>query len=112
MLRSLQLAGIHTTPAMGDQAMPPQRPLFQRLAGFGLAGVTGLAVDAAVLALLLASTPLGPFGSRVIAIAVALTATFWINRTLAFGPGSRGVAVEGARYSGVGLTGAVLNYAI
>lgn len=82
----------------------------KRFGFFLVAGAAGFLVDAAVLALLLAATPLGPLAARVLSIAVALTATWLINRNLAFSPSGRGVAREGARYGGVGIATSVVNY--
>jgi putative flippase GtrA len=69
-----------------------------RLLRFGVAGGAGFAVDAVVLALLTGLTPLGPFVSRLISIAIALFATWQINRRLTFAPSARGTLREGARY--------------
>ncbi|MDO9417783.1 GtrA family protein [Pararhizobium sp.] len=84
----------------------------KRLVWFALAGATGFAIDAAVLLLLLTYTGLGPFIARLIAIALAMTATFVINRTWAFGASGRPLAEEGARYGGVGISTSIANYAI
>jgi len=88
------------------------KPLTQRLAAFGLVGGIGFLVDAGMLALLLAVTPLGPFSARLAAIAVALATTWQLNRHLTFAPSARGLAAEGTRYGGVGLATAAINYAI
>ena len=84
----------------------------QRLASFGLVGGIGFLVDAAMLALLLAATPMGPFSARLVAIGVALATTWQLNRRLTFAPSVRGLAAEGTRYGGVGLATAAINYAI
>ena len=84
----------------------------RRLVSFVLAGGAGFLVDAGVLALLLKLTALGPFTARVFAIAAAMLFTFWLNRTFTFGRSGRALSVEGARYGGVGLSAAVLNYAV
>lgn len=84
----------------------------RRLVLFVLAGGAGFLVDAGVLALLLKVTVLGPFAARVFAIAAAMLFTFWLNRTFTFGRSGRALAAEGARYGGVGLSAAVLNYAV
>lgn len=82
----------------------------KRIVRFVFAGGIGFVADAAVLAMLLATTPLGPFGARLISIGVALTTTWLLNRHLTFEPSSRRVAVEGARYGGVGIATSMVNY--
>jgi putative flippase GtrA len=83
-----------------------------RVIRFGIVGATGFVVDAAVLELLMRTTPLGPFLSRAIAIAVAITATWLLNRKFTFGASRHSVLGEGVRYGSVGLTSAVLNYLV
>ena len=83
-----------------------------RLVRFGIVGATGFVVDAAVLELLMRTTPLGPFLSRAIAIAVAIATTWLLNRNFTFGASRHSVVGEGVRYGSVGLTSAVLNYLI
>lgn len=84
----------------------------KRILRFLLAGGIGFLVDAAVLALLLALTPLDPFSARLVSIAVALATTWMLNRHMTFGPSSRPLAVEGARYGGVGVTTSIVNYLV
>lgn len=82
----------------------------KKLLRFGLVGCAGFAVDAAVLTLLLDVTSLGPFVARAIAIAVAMTATWLLNRSFTFGASRHSLAVEGFRYGSVGVTSALVNY--
>jgi putative flippase GtrA len=84
----------------------------KKLARFGIVGTIGFLVDGSVLWLLLEATPLGPFLARVIAIAVALVATWYLNRSFTFGASRRSIAVEGFRYGSVGITSAMVNYLI
>ena len=84
----------------------------RRTAAFAVAGAAGFLVDAGTLAFLLWATPLGPFVARVFAIAAAMAFTFWLNRTFTFGRSERSLAAEGARYGGVGISAALLNYAV
>ena len=84
----------------------------QRLVRFVFAGGIGFAADAAVLWLLLAITPLGPFVARMLSIGFALCVTWQINRHLTFSPSRRGAAEEGARYGGVGIATSVVNYLV
>ena len=84
----------------------------QRLVRFVFAGGIGFAADAAVLWLLLAITPLGPFVARMLSIGFALCVTWQINRHLTFSPSSRSIAQEGARYGGVGIATGIVNYLV
>ncbi len=84
----------------------------KKLVRFGIVGTAGFVIDAALLWLLLETTPLGPFLARAIAIAVALVATWYLNRSFTFGASRRSIAVEGFRYGSVGITSAVVNYLI
>ncbi|MFA7413147.1 MAG: GtrA family protein [Rhizobium sp.] len=82
----------------------------RKLLRFGLVGCAGFAVDAAVLMLLLDVTSLGPFAARAVAIAVAMTATWLLNRSFTFGASRHSLAIEGFRYGSVGVTSAFVNY--
>jgi len=84
----------------------------KRLGWFVVAGGLGFVVDAGTLALLLATTPLGPFSARVLAILLALVVTWGFNRSLTFGKSRFPLLLEGARYGSVGLASALINYAI
>lgn len=84
----------------------------KKLVRFGIVGSIGFVIDAALLWLLLQTTPLGPFVARAIAIVVALVATWYLNRSFTFGASRRSLAVEGFRYGSVGITSAVVNYLI
>ena len=83
-----------------------------RFLRFVLVGGTGFFVDAGVLALVLWTTPMGPFSARLVSIASAMTYTWLCNRYLTFGPSSRNPLLEGARYGGVGLASSATNYLI
>ncbi|RAX39436.1 GtrA family protein [Rhizobium tropici] len=84
----------------------------KKLFRFLIAGSVGFVVDAGVLHLLLWFTPFGPFVGRAISIPSALLATWFINRNFTFGRSDRSLAAEGFRYGSVGLTSALLNYAL
>lgn len=84
----------------------------RRYAAFALAGGIGLAVDAAVLALLTSGLGLDPLASRIVSIATAMVATWLVNRTFTFGPSGRAIHAEAARYGGVAIGSALLNYAV
>jgi putative flippase GtrA len=83
-----------------------------RFAGFALIGAIGFAADAGMLYLLLHTTSLGAISARVASIAFALMVTWQLNRWLTFGASSRPVAVEGARYGGVGVATSMVNFAV
>jgi len=84
----------------------------KKLLRFGIAGGIGFVVDAGLLTLLLHLTPLGPFIARMIAIAVAMVATWIFNRTFTFDRSPHSLAVEGFRYGSVGITSALVNYGL
>ena len=84
----------------------------KKLFRFLLAGSVGFVVDAGVLHLLLWYTPVGPFIGRAVSIPSALLATWILNRNFTFGHSDRSLAAEGFRYGSVGLTSAMLNYAV
>jgi putative flippase GtrA len=83
-----------------------------RLFKFGLVGAAGFLVDAGTLALVLKTTALDAFSARIIAISVALCATWMLNRTVTFGKSSHSLAGEAMRYGGVGIAGSAVNYGI
>ena len=80
-----------------------------RVLRFAVVGGIGFIADAAMLALLLATTPLGPFLARLASVGFALCVTWLCNRTVTFGPSARGMVVEGARYGSVGVTTSIVN---
>jgi putative flippase GtrA len=84
----------------------------KRILWFALAGGVGFIVDAGLLMLLLHFTPLGPFGARAISIPMAMIATWILNRNFTFDRTSRSLAAEGFRYGSIGITSALLNYAL
>ena len=83
-----------------------------RVLRFAVVGGIGFVADAAMLALLLAATPLGPFLARLASVGFALCVTWLCNRSVTFGPSGRTMAVEGARYGGVGVTTSIINYLV
>lgn len=83
-----------------------------RFVRFALIGAIGFVADAGMLYLLLHSTTLGAISARVASIAFALTVTWQLNRWLTFGPSSRPIAVEGARYGGIGMATSVVNFVV
>lgn len=84
----------------------------KKLIRFGIAGGLGFVIDAGALVALLNLTALGPFITRLIAIALAMAATWVFNRTFTFDRSGRSLAAEGFRYGSVGVTAALVNYAL
>lgn len=84
----------------------------KRYVSFAVAGLAGFAADAGMLLFLTAAAGFGPFVARLLSIAFALCVTWAINRTVTFGPSGLPIAVEGARYGGVALGTALVNYLI
>lgn len=79
---------------------------------FVIVGATGFLVDAGTLWLLLSFSPLGPLSARVIAIALAMTATWLLNRSFTFGASKRSMVVEGFRYGVIAVVTSLVNYGI
>jgi putative flippase GtrA len=79
---------------------------------FAVAGFSGLAADAGMLQFLLLTTKLGPFWGRAIAILFAMGVTWVINRSRTFSKSRHSLVHEGARYGGVALLSATLNYGL
>lgn len=84
----------------------------RRLVWFVIAGGTGFAIDAGLTHFLIAFTPASPFLARIPAIMTAMAATWFLNRSFTFGRSSSSLAAEGFRYWAVGVTAALLNYAV
>ena len=104
----------HSEPTDNQRriAIRPARTRLGRLFSFAVAGGSGFVIDVGVLYLLIHFTPLGPFGARVISITCAMASNYLVNRTFTFGASDRSVIEEGARYSSIGIIGALLNYGI
>lgn len=83
-----------------------------RILRFAFVGGLGFLTDAAVLALLLAVTPLGPFLARLLSIGAAMAVTWLCNRSLTFQPSARGALHEGARYGTVAIAVSIFNYLV
>jgi len=84
----------------------------KRFLRFMVVGGVGFVVDAGVTLGLLATGLFGPFSARAIAIALALLCTWFCNRNFTFGKSGHHVVREGVLYGSVGITSALLNYAI
>jgi putative flippase GtrA len=55
---------------------------------------------------------LDPYTARIISIALAIFTTWRLNRSVTFGRSGSGQVTEGARYYGVAITTALVNFAI
>lgn len=77
---------------------------------FCVAGVVGLAVDVAVLVGV--REWLGPYAGRLVSFLAAATATWLLNRRLAFADRPAGVGLWGeyVRYLGLMAAGGLVNY--
>ncbi|MBW8638223.1 GtrA family protein [Hoeflea sp. WL0058] len=83
-----------------------------RLLKFLVVGGVGYVTDAGILMALLRWTEIDPFTGRLIAIAITLQVTWLLNRRFTFEKSHRHAAVEGMRYSGVGIASSLLNYLV
>lgn len=83
-----------------------------RIVRFLFVGAAGFLADAVTLALLTAGLGMDALIARCLSIGFALTVTWLLNRTVTFGPSSRGMAIEGARYGGVGIATSLFNYGV
>jgi putative flippase GtrA len=83
-----------------------------RLFKFACVGFAGFAVDTGSLALLHHGFGLDPFTARIISIALAIFSTWRLNRSVTFGRSDTGQVSEGARYYGVALVTAGVNFSI
>lgn len=84
----------------------------KRLFWFVVAGTGGFLIDATVTHILFAIVGLSPFLARIPAIMTAMAFTWLVNRSRTFGKSSHSLAVEGFRYWMVGITSALVNYAV
>jgi len=83
----------------------------KRLFWFLVAGGCGFLIDAGLTHLLILAGA-GPFLARIPAIMAAMAFTWFVNRNRTFGKSQHSLAVEGFRYWAVGITSALLNYAV
>ncbi len=78
---------------------------------FGMVGIVGFAVDVAVLYLLLATTDLGRYGSRVLSFLSASTTTWTLNRNFTFrGEHDGSLLRQWAKFVVANSFGGLLNY--
>lgn len=84
----------------------------KKLIRFLIAGGFGFVIDAGLTYLLITKAGFSPFAARIPAILCAMGFTWAFNRTFTFEPSPHSLAKEGFRYWAVGVTSALLNYAI
>ncbi len=65
-----------------------------------------------MLWLFLTFTPIGPLPARIVAIAVAMTTTWLLNRHFTFGASKRSMVSEGFRYGFIGAVTSLINYGV
>ena len=80
--------------------------------GFVLAGLTALATDTAMLALLTRVAGLSPFVARPFGIACAMVVSWLINRTVAFKADAPPSVAEFTKFAGVSVTSQIVNYTV
>jgi putative flippase GtrA len=101
-----------------DRRLTPE--LAERLARilkFAMTGGLGFVVDVGILSVLTVVFDVNPYGARVVAILVAMTTTWLVNRRFTFKVAdrvsdARAVAAEGGRYGLVAVAAALVNYAV
>lgn len=89
-----------------------QPPPLRHYGGFVLAGLSALAIDAAILTLLMATFGWPPLAARLVSIAIAMVASWLINRTVTFAVRSRPTLAEFARFAAVSWLAQAVNYAV
>ncbi|MEO1264307.1 MAG: GtrA family protein [Pseudomonadota bacterium] len=82
----------------------------RHIGGFVLGGVAALLVDLAVLELLTRGFSLSPFIARLPAIAVAMVASWLINRTITFAVETPPTLAEFAKFAAVSWVAQAVNY--
>lgn len=80
--------------------------------GFVLAGVSALATDMLVLALLTRGLGMSPLIARLFGIAVAMVVSWLINRQVTFQSPNRPSFTEFSRFAGVSITSQMVNYGV
>lgn len=92
--------------------MSDERHWSRHWGGFILSGGTAAAVDAVFTLALIRWTPLGPFVSRFIAIAIAMVVAWLMHRNLTFAVKAPPSLKEFLRFAAVAWSANALNYAI
>ncbi len=90
----------------------PDGKFMRRVLWFIFAGGCAFLIDIGITYLLMVPLGLSPFAARIPAIISAIAFTWFVNRNRTFDPSPHSLAKEGVRYWTVGVTSALLNYAI
>lgn len=80
--------------------------------GFLVAGLSALATDTLILAVLTRIAGMNPFLARPIGIAVAMVVSWLINRTVTFQSVAPPSVAEFVRFAGVSITSQLVNYGV
>lgn len=96
---------------------PPVAARVARVLKFAVTGGIGFVVDVGLLTFLTVVPDWDPYTARVVAIAVAMTTTWLINRRFTFKvhdkvTEAKDVVAEGGRYASVAIAAAIVNYAV
>ena len=96
----------HTLPG------PPPPPVSRtrHYGGFLVAGLSALAVDAAVLLALTEWAGLSPYGARLVSICLAMVVSWQINRRITFAVQAPPTLHEFARFAAVSWSAQAVNY--
>lgn len=102
--------------ALFSRFSPATRARLERIAKFAMTGGIGFVVDVGVLSILTMGFGANPYGARIVAIGVAMTTTWLINRRFTFKvhdkvTDTRAIVAEGGRYGLVAVGAALVNYA-
>jgi putative flippase GtrA len=93
-----------------DPSTETVRDLPRELLTFGAIGVAGLLVDTSVLYFSMYAFGLGHYSGRLVSFLVAVTFTWWANRTFTFRVrGARGILREWATFLVANTAGAIMN---
>jgi putative flippase GtrA len=93
-------------------AVPPTQPATRPFVGFLMVGTGGFVVDAGVLSLYLCAVPGGFLTGRLVSFFVAVTFTWYLNRSFTFRVTDRPTFREWARFVAVNLLGGGANFVI
>jgi putative flippase GtrA len=89
-----------------------ERGYARHYGGFLLAGLSALATDTVMLALLTRVAGVSPFIARPFGIALAMIVSWQINRTITFAATAPPSIAEFSRFAGVSVTSQIVNYAV
>jgi putative flippase GtrA len=105
----LQLLDI--LPAAIRARVEPRLPVIREILIFGMVGGSGTVVDGGILTVAI-HLGAGPYLGRVFGIFAAIVWTWLLNRSVTFSAWTRPTFGEFARYFGISLIGACINYGV